>query len=133
MSSPTHVAATLMLPLTRYVFTIELEKPAARHLSSLRLSCGSREDMDQWISAIRAAANSKRRKNITQEKKPAVSRSLLKMVHSRARDSPLSSDQSEPQSFGGLVNLLAVIAIVTNARALINDWHLMPIMIYFFR
>ena len=104
-------------------------------MSSLRLSCGSREDMNLWISAIRAASNgSKRRRTTAQEEKPKpVSRSLLKMVHSRARDSPLSSDQSEPQSFGGLVNLLAVIAIVTNARALINDWHLMPIMIYFFR
>ena len=47
-------------------------------------------------------------------------------MHRRARPSLLSSDSSEAQSYGGFVNLIAVVAVVSNSRALLQEWHRIP-------
>lgn len=46
----------------------------------------------------------------------------------RSRPSLLSTDSAEAQSYGGFVNLVAIVAIVSNARALLNEWRDIPLV-----
>lgn len=48
-------------------------------------------------------------------------------VHRTLRPSILSADATEAQSFTGFVNLVGIIAVITNTRLLMNEWHLLPL------
>jgi len=58
-------------------------------------------------------------------KKPQLT-GVLRPVHRVSRPSLLSSDATETQSFAGFVNLVAVVAVASNLRILIDEWHLLP-------
>lgn len=129
---------------TRCTLRIDLNSPAKEdlassriaHLTQLRLSSRSKEERDAWIKAIATAARAAGAPLTTLATKTAMSgvrraksapRGPFRAVHRVSRPSLLSTDATEPQSFSGFVNLVGVIAVVTNVRAFLNEWRLMPI------
>ncbi|KAJ8599368.1 hypothetical protein CTAYLR_007027 [Chrysophaeum taylorii] len=108
------------------------------HLRSLRLAAVSDEDRDDWIASISSAVKAASAGDAgDQTPAPKVASELKKMkdraaklrpAHRVSRPSLLSTDAAEPQSYAGFVNLIGVIAVVTNLRTFMNEWRLIPLV-----
>ena len=145
---------------TRFLFRLQLSEPiaCASRITEIRCSCGTKADLDDWMSAVEASkafntgvppplapvtaaavAAASASVDVDEPRSPKSpppkkkgdfdSQLLSRTVHRRSRPSLLSTDSSDAQSYGGFVNLIAIIAIVSNSRALLNEWHKIPLIV----
>lgn len=101
-------------------------------ITEVTLAAASQRDRDDWRSVVNASielnASPSQMPSPVVLKKRSSTELLARTVHRRARPSLLSSDSTEAQSYGGFVNLIAVVAVVSNSRALLQEWHRIPLV-----
>ena len=106
---------------------------ASSRVTEITLAAPSKRDRDDWLQCVNAsielnASPAMPSPPVQKKKKRSSTELLARTVHRRARPSLLSSDSSEAQSYGGFVNLIAVVAVVSNSRALLQEWHRIPLV-----
>ncbi|KAK7235266.1 sterol O-acyltransferase [Aureococcus anophagefferens] len=120
----------------RFVFRVRLAEPiaCASRIVEVRCSAASKEELDDWIAALEAskAMGGGVDEDFEEEGPSAAAAAPAAPAPSseppRSRPSLLSTDSAEAQSYGGFVNLVAIVAIVSNARALLNEWRDIPLV-----
>ena len=123
---------------TPFLLKLFLDKAtmgASSRVTEITLAAPSKRDRDDWLQCVSASIElnasplAMPSPPVQKKKKKRSSTELLaRTVHRRARLSLLSSDTSEAQSYGGFVNLIAVVAVVSNSRALLQEWHRIPLV-----
>jgi acyl-CoA-binding protein len=122
---------------TPFLLKLFLDKAtmgASSRVTEITLAAPSKRDRDDWLQCVNASIElnasplAMPSPPVQKKKKRSSTELLARTVHRRARPSLLSSDSSEAQSYGGFVNLIAVVAVVSNSRALLQEWHRIPLV-----
>ncbi|CAH0377376.1 unnamed protein product [Pelagomonas calceolata] len=122
---------------TPFLLKLFLDKAtmgASSRVTEITLAAPSKRDRDDWLQCVSASIElnasplAMPAPPVVKKKKRSSTELLARTVHRRARPSLLSSDSSEAQSYGGFVNLIAVVAVVSNSRALLQEWHRIPLV-----